>query len=40
MDLEKRVAERTGQLEAALARLEDRERGLRESEERYRNFIE
>jgi PAS domain S-box-containing protein len=40
MDLEKRVAERTGQLEAALARLEDRERGLRESEERYRSFIE
>src|SRR5215217_616707 len=39
-DLEKRVAERTGQLEAALARLEERERGLRESEERYRSFIE
>ena len=39
-DLEKRVAERTGQLEAVLARLEERERGLRESEERYRSFIE
>jgi PAS domain S-box-containing protein len=32
-DLEKRVAERTEQLE-------ERERGLRESEERYRSFIE
>src|SRR5918998_4964602 len=39
-DLETRVAERTGQLEATLARLEERERGLRESEERYRSFIE
>jgi PAS domain S-box-containing protein len=39
-DLEKQVAERTEQLEVALARLEERERGLRESEERYRSFIE
>src|SRR5919202_961854 len=39
-DLENRVAERTEQLEFTLARLEERERGLRESEERYRSFIE
>ena len=39
-DLENRVAERTEQLEATLARLEERERGLLESEERYRTFIE
>ena len=39
-DLEKRVAERTEQLAVALARLEEREQGFRESEERYRSFIE
>jgi PAS domain S-box-containing protein len=38
-DLEKRVAERTEQLEVAFSALEERERGLRESEEHYRSFI-
>ncbi|MBV9454579.1 MAG: PAS domain S-box protein [Rubrobacter sp.] len=38
--LEKRVVERTEQLEDALAGLEERERGLRERQERYRSFIE
>jgi PAS domain S-box-containing protein len=39
-DLEKRVAERTEQLKVALANLEERERGLQESQQRYRSFIE
>jgi PAS domain S-box-containing protein len=39
-DLENRVAERTEQLEVALARLKERERRLRESQERYQSFIE
>ncbi len=39
-ELEDRVAERTARLEAALAELPERERGLRESEERYRAVVE
>ena len=35
-DLERRVAERTGRLEAAVAELEERGRALEESEERFR----
>ncbi len=39
-NLEKRVAERTAQLEVAFAKLEERERELREGEERYRAVVE
>ena len=39
-DLEKQVAERTAQLEAAVSRLKINELTLRESEERYRAVIE
>ena len=39
-DLETRVAERTVELESALAELEQRERGLRESERQLRQFFE
>jgi PAS domain S-box-containing protein len=38
--LEQRVAERTERLESVLRKLEDRERGLRESEELYRSVVE
>ncbi|QIN80084.1 PAS domain S-box protein [Rubrobacter marinus] len=38
--LENRVAERTARLEAALAELKERERGLRESKERYQAVVE
>src|SRR5215207_7929523 len=38
--LEQRVAERTGQLQAALTELEERERDLRESEHLYRTVVE
>src|SRR4051812_21320292 len=39
-DLERRVEERTTQLEAAAAKLENSEQTLRESEERYRLLVE
>lgn len=39
-ELEDRVAERTVRLENALARLNERERGLRESKERYQAVVE
>jgi PAS domain S-box-containing protein len=39
-ELEDRVAERTAQLEAALAELEERERGLREGKEHYQAVVE
>lgn len=39
-ELEDRVAERTARLENALAELEERERGLRESKERYQAVVE
>jgi PAS domain S-box-containing protein len=38
--LEQRVAERTLRLQAALTKLEERERGLRESERRFRQLFE
>ncbi len=38
--LEGRVAERTARLEAALAELKERERGLREEKERYQAVVE
>jgi PAS domain S-box-containing protein len=39
-ELEDRVAERTARLEAVLAELEERERGLREGKERYQAVLE
>ncbi len=39
-ELEDRVAERTARLEAVLAELEERERGLREGKERYQAVVE
>ncbi|MDP9457396.1 MAG: PAS domain S-box protein [Actinomycetota bacterium] len=39
-ELENRVAERTARLESALAQLRERERGLRESKERYQAVVE
>src|SRR5215204_2961748 len=38
--LEQRVAERTERLQAVLTKLEERERGLRESEQLYRTVVE